>query len=215
MKEIERLSTLYGVDVINTASLVSNVYEPTNPKGTRVDMKKLSTLLQNEVNYRFLSHKKVVNKSTGISSDTDLAQKITLMEKSSPKDFLMALQNGTQAAGADLRLIEDLAMKFKLTNGVINVLVEYTLSTNNNVLSRAYIEKVAASLVREGITTALDAMNYLRDINKKAKQSKQNKTVKTRNTIIKAEVADLDIEPVKDTTDEAFDWEALVKEIDG
>ena len=59
-------------------------------------------------------------------------------------------------------------MKFKLTNGVINVLVEQTLSTNNNVLSRAYIEKVAASLVREGITTALDAMNYLRDINKKA-----------------------------------------------
>ena len=58
MNEIERLSTLYGVDVINAASLVAKVYVGSNPKGSRIDMSELSHLLQDEVNFRFLSRPK-------------------------------------------------------------------------------------------------------------------------------------------------------------
>lgn len=211
MKEIERLSTLYGVDVINTASLVANVYLPSAPKGERVPMQELSSLLQNEVNYRFLTRPKTNAHKSGISSDTDLALKITLMEKKSPKDYLTVLQGGVRPAIADLRVLEDLAIKFSLSNGVINALVDYTLNTNNNVLSRAYTEKVAASLVREGIQTALDAMNYLKSINEKSKQKRSGvKTISPKKNV----EPEIKIEEVKNEEVD-LDWSSLVKEIDG
>jgi len=82
----------------------------------------------------------------------------------SPKNYLGVLQNGTRPASADLRLINDLSSNFHLSNGVINAIIDFVLTVNNNVLSRAYSEKIAASLAREGLTTAVDAMNYLRRI---------------------------------------------------
>ena len=48
-----------------------------------------------------------------------------------------------------------------LPNSVANALVLYVLTKNKNILSKKLTEKIGASLVREGVTTALDALNYL------------------------------------------------------
>ena len=73
------------------------------------------------------------------------------------------MQNGTIPAPSDLWLIYDLSMKYKLSNGVINVILDYVLNVKNNVLSRSMSEKIAASLARASILTALDAMNFIND----------------------------------------------------
>ena len=131
------------------------------------------------------------------------------MESLSPKEFLTILQGGASPASSDLRLIEDLSANFHLTPGVINALIDYVLTVNNNVLSRAYVEKIAASLAREGITTVLDAMNYL----KKIKKGSRKKTSSTSRSEPKEE-------PIvtsnnEENQEDDVSWEELMKDLEG
>lgn len=206
LKEIERQCALYGVDELSAANIVSHLYDPSLPKGNRIDFKKMATMLQNETNYSFLSsmHRKETAK---VTSDSDLAHKINLMETLSPKEFLTILQGGATPASSDLRLIDDLSAKFHLTPGVINALIDYVLTVNNNILSRAYTEKIAASLAREGITTVIDAMNYLKKITKN-KRKKETKEVKTTTKENKEETTE-------ESEEDDVSWDELMNDIKG
>ena len=179
MKEIERLATLHGVSEESAAQAVAKVYDPFAPKDKKIDFELLTDIFMDETHYRFLMKKKNSERNGRVSGDTDLAHKINIMESYSPKDYLSVLQNGTRPALSDLRLINDLSKKFNLPNCVINALVDYVLKVNDNVLSRAFAEKIAASLARENIKTTIDAMNYLKKIKNKGKRKKANEVVET------------------------------------
>ena len=175
MKEIERLATLYGIDEESAAQAVIELYNPQAPKDERVDFEELGERFKEQYNFQYLYVRGGDNRSSIIRSKTDLARKINLMEKLSPRDFLAVLQNGVAPANVDLKLLNDLSGVFKLPNCVINALVDYILTINDNILSRPLTEKVAASLVREGVKTTIDAMNYLKKNKlKKKKSSKEN-----------------------------------------
>ena len=207
LKEIERLAALYGIDETNAANIVSYLYDANKEKGNRIDLKELAKMLREDTNYRFLTaNNNKNNKKNLVSSDSDIANKINLMESVSPKQFLSYLQNGTSPASSDLIIIEGISKKFGLTNSVINVLVAYVLEVNDNILSKAYIEKIAASLAREGITSAYDAMNYLKKIRNGKKKDKATKTT-----------SKISIEEVEPETPEEEDenWEELLKKIGG
>ena len=75
-----------------------------------------------------------------------------------------------------MKIINDISKKFQLPNAVINALIDYVLATNDNILARALTEKIAASLAREGVTTAIDAMNYLKKIRKRGKKKDPSNT---------------------------------------
>ena len=168
MKEIERLASLYGIDEESVSIIVANAYDPNKEKGSRLDFDQINKGLMNETNYTFISRKGRKRSSAPVSSDTDLANKINLFEKTSPKDILRLLQGGTKVAPSDLAIVNTLSKDYQLSNGVINVVIDFVLSMNKNVLSRAYAEKMAASFNRENIETTIDAMNYCNEvINKK------------------------------------------------
>ena len=93
--------------------------------------------------------------------------------------MLKVLQGGTKAAPSDIKIIETLSKDYQLNNGVINVIVDFVLSMNKNILSRGYAEKMAASFNREGIETAIDAMNYCNEV--LTSKSKSNKSRKKNN----------------------------------
>lgn len=209
MKEIERLSTLYGVSEEASASIVGEIYDPNKEKGKRIDFIELRSRLQSETSYKFLTKKQSNGRRGVVSSDSALASKINLMEKISPKEWLGVLQNGTQPATSDLRLIDSLSSKFHLTNGVINVLIDFVLSENNNVFSRAYSEKIAGSLAREGVTTVVDAMNYLNKIKKGTKINKSS------DIISKKESVTIDVVEEKEKPSEEMSWEDMMKELGG
>lgn len=209
LKEIERLATLYGIDEVNIASIVSNIYDPSMEKGKRIDFRKMSEILQNEVNYSFLSKPRGRSSQSWISGTSDIARKINLMEKKVPSEYLSVLGNGTAPAKPDLKLVEDLSKQFGLTNGVINALVDFVLATNNNVLSRALCEKIAASLARESITTALDAMNYLKTISSGYKKGGEVKGSGSSTTINPTSTKK------EETSDsEEIDWDELMKHME-
>ena len=211
MKEIERLATLNGVSEEETAKLVNQLYNPDKEKGERIDFDKLAKTMQEKTDYKYRrgGRKANQNEPNLVSGATDLAKKINLMETKSPKDYLSYLQGGTKPASADLKVINDLSKNYHLPNPVINAVVDYVLYKADNVLSRPYAEKVAVSLVRENILTAVDAMNYLKKVDKKSHNKRINKS------FIKVLETEKKDEPNNENKDWEMDWDRILDEING
>ena len=134
----------------------------------------------------------------------DLAQKVNLMEETAPAKYLSILQNGAKVAPSDLALLHDISLNYGLENSVINALVDYVLSMNDNVLSRPYVEKVAASLARQGVSSAYEAMEYLRSIAAKQRNPRNAKKT-TAKLSIKESVNE-------EEEEEALSWDEIVGE---
>ena len=207
MKEIERIATLYGVSEEVTAHVVINCYSPEKEKGKRVDIQQVNEDLKNEVSYSVTSRKSNKNKQNMVVGEEGLAAKIKFFEVTSPKEVLRILQNGTKPAKADLNILYSLSNDYNLPNSVINVVIDFVLTMNNNVLSTYSCEKIAASLSRENIETAVDAMEYLKanyvkeNKSKKAAAKKANKEIK--DTEIRSENAE---ESSKEDDQELLDF---------
>lgn len=186
VEEIERIATLYGIDTLTIADIVAETYDENKRKGSRIDMTTLKERAINEAKYKIVNKK--VNeqeKWVRISGKTSLAKEIDIMQNpnTSPSDYLSMKQDGAPVVTSDLRLLDYLNDNMGLSRPVINALINYCLKMCDNRLNRNYVEKVAASLKREKIDNALDAINYLE--NKKSatknpitsKPKKENKVV--------------------------------------
>ncbi|HMM00711.1 MAG TPA: DnaD domain protein [Bacilli bacterium] len=160
-KHAKQLGTLYGVDEQILAKCVISSYAPDETLGQRVNFLILKNYLDEEKKYTFAQPKS--KRKQLLHSEAEVSKLINAMELSSPIDFLALLQGGRPIVPSDRQLLEDLSIKYGLTNGVINALVFTVLRLKNNQLSYAYTTKIAGALVREKIDSALDATNYLRD----------------------------------------------------
>jgi len=160
MKEVARLATLFGLNEKQMSFIVADEYHA--EKTPHIDFKSVAGRAEDEI--KFQVHPVFSKEKSKVSGDDILAKKIEMMETLAPAKFLRYLQNNTKPANADLKIVEDLATNFGFSNGVINALIDYVLTKNDNVLSRNYCEKVASSIARSGISTALDTMNYLNKI---------------------------------------------------
>ena len=58
----------------------------------------------------------------------------------------------------------------------MNAVIEYTLIKCNNSLNRKYASSLAATMKKENILTAVDALNYLNNINNRYKGKKTTGT---------------------------------------
>lgn len=174
MKEIERLSALFGLDEKTMAFIITDEYDPNSIP--HLNFSKIKERAEEAVKYRVVDKKPIVGKSD-IKSDTVISNKVRMMDEVAPANYLRFLQNNTMPASADLKIIDSLSAGYGFPNGVINAIIEYVLYKNDNVLSRNYCEKVASTLARNKINNALDAMNSLNKIalNKKSVKPKVDK----------------------------------------
>lgn len=213
--EISRLASLNGADEQASAEIVAANYNPEAERGKRLDFTAIANAFQEETSYDYLSSYKTNNsvKHSFVSSSGAMAQKINMMESLCPKDYLTVLQRGTKPATPDLRLIDYLSSKFKLPNSVLNVVIEYALIKNNNVLGKSYCEKICASLVREDVKTVLDAMNYLNKTS--STKSKPNSTYKkySSDEIREENKQNNKTQNKKEMTDQ--EWDQLIEEVEG
>ena len=161
LKEIERLASLYGLSEEIAANSVAKVYLPESSKGKRVDLEALNEDFKNTLSYKSYSRSRN-SKKNYVLGDTGLAAKIKLFELKSPAEVLSYLRNNTKPAKADLNVIYSLSTNYNLPNAVINVIVDYVLSTNDNILSSYKAEQIAASFAGSNIETAIDAMEFLK-----------------------------------------------------
>jgi len=107
-------------------------------------------------------------------------KKIYSFENTSPYDFLSNKYGNIKPAKTDLKIIEYLLVELKLTPGVVNVLIDYVLKTNNNKLTKAYIETIAGQWKRSNINTVIEAIEFAKK-EYTSKRSSKTRTVKKVN----------------------------------
>ncbi len=103
---------------------------------------------------------------------------IKVFESNSPYEFLKAKYKGAKPTDRDMQLLENLLIDLKLNPAVVNVLIDYVLKTNNNKLTRAYVETIAGQWKRSGIETASEAMEMAEKEYKKGKKNTSQKKEK-------------------------------------
>lgn len=100
-------------------------------------------------------------------------------ETYSPAEFLRARSNGGRASLQDLKLAEQLMIDQKLPPGVVNVLLDFVMQTNDQKLNKNYIDKIAAHWARKNIQTVPEAIELCRSEHERYKQW-QNRRGKTK-----------------------------------
>lgn len=130
-----------------------------------------------------------------IGDTSNIAKMIYTFETTSPYDFLKSKHNGAEPVKRDMVLLENLMIDYKLKPGVVNVLIDFILKTNDNKLNRAMIETIAGQWSRKNIETVEEAMETAKK-NYKKPGTKTNKTLASKqvptwfnNNDIKAEEA--------------------------
>lgn len=115
-------------------------------------------------------------------------------ETESPYDYL-ASKNGCELSKEETDILKMLLIDIELNPGVVNVLLDYILSTSENKLVKSFIENKALEWKRSGIKTVPDAME-------KAKEEKKKKVGKTTKKVSEPTWFDKDIETDELTEEE-------------
>ena len=145
-----------------------------------------------------------------IGDNSKLGKMIYTFENLSPYELLKSKHKDAEPPKRDLKLLEDLMIDYKLKPGVVNVLVDYVLRTNDNKLTRSLVETIAGQWRRNNIETVEEAM----DCAKKNHKAMSKKTA-PKNKIIEKEVPvwfNKDIEATSATDEEIQEMEDILKE---
>ena len=178
MKElITNLSFLYDIDPVKMADIIraslnekGNIDKDELRKNTRKfyqlnNDNRLPSLL-------FKSQPEYLKSASGDNSRK--GRIIKVFEGTSPYEFLKAKYKWAKPTERDMKLLENLLIDLKLNPAVVNVLIDYTLRTNNNKLVKSYVETIAGQWKRSGIETASEAMALAEKEHKKKYKNEQS-----------------------------------------
>ncbi|RKD23798.1 hypothetical protein BEP19_05045 [Ammoniphilus oxalaticus] len=93
----------------------------------------------------------------------------------SPLTLIEQYQAGSKVSPADVKIVEELTQSYRLPSGVINVLLEYVMMTNNKQLPRALIFKIASHWKRLKIEDVEQALGQAKQLYQETNQPKANK----------------------------------------
>ena len=181
------LAFLYDIDVTKMQSIIRTCI---NERGT-VNRDDLRKTCRNH--YQFdhngllptvIEHTQPEYLRKPIGDNSKLAKMIYTFETISPYDFLKSKHNGAEPMKRDIKLLEDLIVDYKLKPGVVNVLIDYILKTNDNKLNRSLVETIAGQWVRNKIETVEDAMEIAKKNHKLiSKKVITNKNIQTEKEV--------------------------------
>ena len=112
-----------------------------------------------------------------------MAKKVELLKGVEPFEYLKIRQNNEDPSFQNIKLLEDLSIVSKLSNEVINVLIDYVLIKQSGRLPYNYVMKIASSLSNAGIRTAEEAMSYFSNITNRASNSNNSSNVSQSVTV--------------------------------
>ncbi|MDD6271912.1 MAG: DnaD domain protein [bacterium] len=167
---ITNLSFLYDLDPTTMADLIK---ASLNEKGNIVkeDLRKNTRKFYQFNNDNrlpsliFKSQPEYLKSASG--DNTKRGRIIRVFENNSPYEFLKAKYKGAKPTNRDMQILEELLIDLKLNPAVVNVLIDYTLKTNNNKLIKSYVETIAGQWKRSGVETASEAMELAEKEHKK------------------------------------------------
>ena len=169
--------------------------------------------------YRFNNNGKVTNvvyqkqPESLKTKNLDTSNKSKLiysLENVSPYDFLASKYNSGVPSKSDLKLIEYLLVDLKMKPGVINVLIDYVLKTNENKLTKGYVDAVASQWMKSNIEDVKGALEIAKkEYSNKKKLSnkvKKNESPKWMNESVESSIA---------TKEEQEEMEKMIKDLVG
>lgn len=110
------------------------------------------------------------------------AKMVYTFENITPYQLLKAKYKGAEPTDRDKKLIESLLIDQKLNPGVVNVLISYVLKSNNEQLTKSYVETIAGQWKRLNIETVEEAMRFTEKEHKKLGKIFQKKNTPTEKT---------------------------------
>ena len=207
------LAYLYDIDAIKMQNIIKSCL---NEKGN-INRDELRKISRNHYQFDHNGLLPTIVEQTQpeylkkpIGDTSNWAKMVYTFETISPYELLKSKSNGGEPVKRDLKLVEDLLIDYELKPGVINVLIDYVLRTNDNKLNRSTVEKIAGQWKRKKIETVEEAMEYA----KKAHNSKKTYYKENKLETIKQNPSwfDKDIEVASATEDEKKMIDELLKE---
>lgn len=112
----------------------------------------------------------------------------------SPFELLSYYHNGAKISPADQTIVEELLENYQLDFGVVNVLLEYVMLTQDKQLPRSLIFKIASHWKRLNLRTVKEAMEIAKQLYSELKGKKEKATSKVpkRKTTEKSKVFEND-----------------------
>ena len=149
-----------------------------------------------------------------IGDNSKWAKMVYAFESLTPYEFLKAKYKGAEPTDRDKKLIESLLNDQQLSAGVVNVIIAYTLKTNNERLTKAYVETIAGQLKRLNVETVEEAMQVTEKEHKKLRKL-TTKTTQTKKKTTENLPTWFKEEPNKEqaSTEEIEEMEDILKEL--
>ena len=197
LKEIASYATLYKISAIDMRQVVAQSIEYVDGE-KRISLEKLEhfSKIYYELNIKntktVRKTQKTETKVNLLPGNSSIAKKVQLFNEISPVEFLTIRNNNKAPLSCDIELIKRIKDNTELPDSVINVIIDYSLEKLNNKLIPNYVERVAASLAREGIIDAYEAMLYLNKFNKNKTSKKEPSEVKKEVEIKEEETIDME-----------------------
>ena len=170
---IINLAYLYKIDNLNMQGLVRNSI---NEKGM-IDGKELRSLCRNFYQFEnngklptLIYSKQPDHLKEPVGNNSSISKMIYTFENVSPYDFLKSSYNNAEPTMRDKKIIENLIIEQQLNPGVVNVLIDYVLKTNNKKLNKDFIETIAGQWKRLNVETVNEAMEICRKEHKKVEK---------------------------------------------
>ncbi|OKL38306.1 replication initiation and membrane attachment family protein [Domibacillus mangrovi] len=138
---------------------------------------------------------------------------IHYLETVSPRQLLIDI-SGSVPSKADMQIVEQVMLQYKLAPGVANVLIQYVMLKTDMKLSKSYVDKIASHWARKKVVTVLEAMNLAKSEQRQyddwAQNKEKPKTPKrkaTRQEKLPAWFTDTNKKEEKQTVDQSFEEE--------
>ena len=176
---INNLSFVYDIDTLKMCELIRTVFAE---KGM-LDKDELRKVCGKYYRFNngglptlvYRSQPDYLKSPTGDNSP--LGKMIAVFENTTPYDFLSS-KYGSKPTSRDLKLLENLLIDVELPPAVVNVLIDYVLKKNDNKLNTAFVETIAGQWKRAKISTAKEAIDYVK---KQQAKTPAKKTAKNTN----------------------------------
>ncbi|WP_147532588.1 replication initiation and membrane attachment family protein [Bacillus marasmi] len=183
---INKLSFLYGIDAIEMKNLLMDA---TDNGITNIDVLRDRAQIWYELYQGGLPT--LVDRTQPTLYKEEMKEHMTeedkfihYLETTSPRKFLKD-QGGGEPSKVDLKLIEDIMFQKDLPSGVINVLIDYVMKTNDMKLPKSLTDKIASHWARKKVKRVKDAMQLARSEYKKYEQWAPRDTSKNKRTTTK------------------------------
>lgn len=189
LRSIASFAVLYKINAIDMRQVVAQSIDIIDNE-KKVNLDKLEHFSKIYYDLNVKNTKKVTTKVVKenvkvnlLPGESLIAKKVQLFNEITPLEFLKIRNNNIEPLSCDVKLISKIKSNTELLDPVINVLLDYSLEKLDNKLIPAYVEKVAASLSRENIKDAYEAMLYLNG--KVSRKSKVNEKVTPKKEDVK------------------------------